>query len=200
MLEYVNKLNHELSPQQALNITVLDLFAGCGGLALGFESVGFKTIGFEKDKDAVATYSLNLDGHCYETELTQQSEYPNAQVIIGGPPCQPFSVGGHQRGIDDTRNGFPVFLAAIRQVQPEVVLFENVRGLLYTNKWYFEEITREIAKLGYRVDYALLNALDFGVPQNRERLFVIGHKGNFAFPAPEKKRGIIILPPPAPEN
>ena len=188
MLEYVNKLNHELSPQQALNITVLDLFAGCGGLALGFESVGFKTIGFEKDKDAVATYSLNLDGHCYETELTQQSEYPNAQVIIGGPPCQPFSVGGHQRGIDDTRNGFPVFLAAIRQVQPEVVLFENVRGLLYTNKWYFEEITREIAKLGYRVDYALLNALDFGVPQNRERLFVIGHKGNFAFPAPEKKR------------
>ena len=63
MLEYVNKLNQELSPQQSLDITVLDLFAGCGGLALGFEAVGFKTIGFEKDKDAVATYSLKVDGH-----------------------------------------------------------------------------------------------------------------------------------------
>ena len=136
----------------------------------------------------IATGLLNLEGHCYETDLTRQTEYPKAQVVIGGPPCQPFSVGGHQRGIDDDRNGFPIFLAAIKQVQPEIVLFENVRGLLYTNKWYFEEITREIARLGYIVDYALLNALDYGVPQNRERLFVIGHKGKFTFPAPEKKR------------
>ncbi len=172
----------------ASDLTVLDLFAGCGGLALGFEAVGFTTIGFEKDKDAVATYSLNLEGQCYETELTRQTEYPKAQVIIGGPPCQPFSVGGHQRGIEDDRNGFPIFLAAIKQIQPEIVLFENVRGLLYTNKWYFEEITREIARLGYIVDYGLLNALDYGVPQNRERLFVIGHKGKFTFPSPEKKR------------
>ena len=188
MLNYVEKINQELKIPPASDLTVLDLFAGCGGLALGFEAVGFATIGFEKDKDAVATYSLNLEGQCYETELTRQTEYPKAQVIIGGPPCQPFSVGGHQRGIDDDRNGFPIFLAAIKQIQPEIVLFENVRGLLYTNKWYFEEITREIARLGYIVDYALLNALDYGVPQNRERLFVIGHKGKFTFPAPEKKR------------
>ncbi len=188
MLNYVKKINQELKIPPASDLTVLDLFAGCGGLALGFEAVGFATIGFEKDKDAVATYSLNLEGQCYETELTRQTEYPKAQVIIGGPPCQPFSVGGHQRGIEDDRNGFPIFLAAIKQVQPEIVLFENVRGLLYTNKWYFEEITREIARLGYIVDYALLNALDYGVPQNRERLFVIGHKGKFTFPAPEKKR------------
>ncbi len=188
MLNYVEKINQELKILPASDLTVLDLFAGCGGLALGFEAAGFNTIGFEKDKDAVATYSLNLEGHCYETELTRQTEYPKAQVIIGGPPCQPFSVGGHQRGIEDARNGFPIFLAAIQQVQPEIVLFENVRGLLYTNKWYFEEITREIARLGYIIDYALLNALDYGVPQNRERLFVIGHKGKFTFPSPEKKR------------
>ena len=188
MLNYVEKINQELKIPPASDLTVLDLFAGCGGLALGFEAVGFTTIGFEKDKDAVATYSLNLEGHCYETELTRQTEYPKAQVIIGGPPCQPFSVGGHQRGIEDDRNGFPIFLAAIQQVQPEIVLFENVRGLLYTNKWYFEEIMREIARLGYIVDYALLNALDYGVPQNRERLFVIGHNSKFTFPSPEKKR------------
>ena len=188
MLNYVEKINQELKIPPASDLTVLDLFAGCGGLALGFEAVGFTTIGFEKDKDAVATYSLNLEGQCYETELTRQTEYPKAQVIIGGPPCQPFSVGGHQRGIEDDRNGFPIFLAAIQQVQPEIVLFENVRGLLYTNKWYFEEIMREIARLGYIVDYALLNALDYGVPQNRERLFVIGHKSKFTFPSPEKKR------------
>ncbi len=188
MFKYLEKITQELNPHSTLGITVLDLFAGCGGLALGFESIGFKTIGFEKDKDAVATYSLNLEGHCYETELTRDTEYPPAQVIIGGPPCQPFSVGGHQRGMADERNGFPIFLAAVKQVQPKIVLFENVRGLLYTNKWYFEEITQELAKLGYIINYALLNALDFGVPQNRERLFVIGHKNNFSFPVPEKKR------------
>ena len=188
MFKYIEKITQKLKPHSALGITVLDLFAGCGGLALGFESVGFSTIGFEKDKDAVATYSLNLEGHCYETELTCQTEYPSAHVIIGGPPCQPFSVGGHQRGIADERNGFPIFLSAVKQVQPKIVLFENVRGLLYTNKWYFEEITQELAKLGYTINYALLNALDFGVPQNRERLFVIGHKNNFSFPVPEKKR------------
>ncbi len=188
MLKYIEKITQELKPHSTLGITVLDLFAGCGGLALGFESTGFNTIGFEKDKDAVATYSLNLEGHCYKAELTRNTEYPPAQVIIGGPPCQPFSVGGHQRGMADERNGFPIFLAAVEQVQPKIVLFENVRGLLYTNKWYFEEITQELAKLGYIINYALLNALDFGVPQNRERLFVIGHKNNFSFPTPEKKR------------
>ncbi|MBI3651067.1 MAG: DNA cytosine methyltransferase [Acidobacteria bacterium] len=187
-MEYINRLNISLTPHADGDQTVLDLFAGCGGLALGFEALGFKTIGFEKDKDAATTYSNNLLGDGYETELTIHSDYPPAQIIIGGPPCQPFSVGGHQRGVDDPRNGFPIFLEAVKKVQPEVWLFENVRGLLYANKWYFEAMLQQLAALGYIVEYKLLNAVDFGVPQNRERLFVVGHKGRFTFPAKEKKR------------
>ncbi|MFN7945471.1 MAG: DNA cytosine methyltransferase [Blastocatellia bacterium] len=188
MLAYVNRINTTLKPHHSLGITVLDLFAGCGGLALGFEATGFTTIGFERDRDAATTYSANLAGDCYEVELNLKSEYPEAQVIIGGPPCQPFSVGGYQRGTEDPRNGFPVFLEAVRKVNPEICLFENVRGLLYTNKWYFEEVARDLAGMGYMVEYKLLNAVDYGVPQNRERLFVVAHRGRFTFPEPEPKR------------
>jgi len=69
---------------------VLDLFAGCGGLALGFEANGFATLGFEMDTDACATYSKNLLGHCNQVTLTAETTLPEARVIIGGPPCQPF--------------------------------------------------------------------------------------------------------------
>ncbi len=192
MLDYARRLNETLKPHQSLSITVLDLFAGCGGLALGFESVGFTTIGFEKDQDAVETYARNLAGNCCQTELSPSSDYPSAQVIIGGPPCQPFSVGGYQRGTEDPRNGFPSFLAAVQKVAPALCIFENVRGLLYTNKWYFEEILRSLAKLGYVVEHRLLNAVDYGVPQNRERLFVVAHRGRFNFPRPEAKRCIVM--------
>jgi DNA (cytosine-5)-methyltransferase 1 len=86
MLDYVRRLNETLIPNDSLKITVLDLFAGCGGLALGFESVGFSTVGFEKDHDAAQTYASNLEGHCLETKLNTDSEYSLAQVIIGGLP------------------------------------------------------------------------------------------------------------------
>jgi DNA (cytosine-5)-methyltransferase 1 len=187
-MEYLERLNQTLKPHHTLTPTVLDLFAGCGGLALGFESAGFKTIGFEKDDAAAQTYSRNLFGHCHTTELQRASEYPPAQIIIGGPPCQPFSVGGHQMGKDDPRDGFPIFLEAIKKINPDLWLFENVRGLLYANKWYFDWMRQELAALGYCVEYQLLNAVNFGVPQNRERLFVVGHRGAFAFPTPEAKR------------
>ncbi|MBI1759868.1 MAG: DNA cytosine methyltransferase [Acidobacteria bacterium] len=188
MLDYVAKLNDSLKPNRDLNLTVIDLFAGCGGLALGFESAGFETIGFERDPDAARTYAENLLGDCHQVELTLTTEYPPAQVIIGGPPCQPFSVGGYQLGMADGRNGFPVFLEAVKRLKPELCLFENVRGLLYSNKWYFDEIVRALAQLGYLIDYKLMNAVDYGVPQNRERLFVVAHKGNFSFPRREARR------------
>jgi DNA (cytosine-5)-methyltransferase 1 len=80
------------------NPVVLDLFAGCGGLALGFEARGFKTIGFEQDRDACETYRRNLQAECKQVVLTPQTDFPKGTIIIGGPPCQPFSVGGHQLG------------------------------------------------------------------------------------------------------
>ena len=121
-------------------------------------------------------------------KLDRSYEYPDAQIVIGGPPCQPFSVGGHQKGMDDSRNGFPVFIDAIRKVKPKVFVFENVRGLLYTNKWYFELVLQELSEFGYTIDHGLLNAVNYGVPQNRERLFVVGHKTAYLLPKKDKNK------------
>jgi DNA (cytosine-5)-methyltransferase 1 len=162
---------------------VVDLFAGCGGLALGFEAAGFKTIGYEMDEDACGTYSTNLHGVCHKTFLTPTSELANrADVIIGGPPCQPFSVGGLQEGMHDKRNGFPAFIGAIERYLPRVVIFENVRGMLYKNRAYLNVILDQLAAIGYRVECSVLNAVSFGVPQKRERLIVVGHLGTWEWP------------------
>ncbi|MFN0036077.1 MAG: DNA cytosine methyltransferase [Saprospiraceae bacterium] len=185
---YPDRLNLLLRPQQHGRYSVLDLFAGCGGLSLGFEAQGFEVAGFEMDAKAVETYNHNLTGHCFSEKLTEKTAFEqNYDVVIGGPPCQPFSVGGHQKGLDDERNGFPVFMAAIDQIKPKLWMFENVRGMLYSNKWYLEEIMAQLREMGYRIEYRLLNAVKYGVPQNRERLFVVGHHGHFLFPRPDSR-------------
>ncbi|MGB3494207.1 MAG: DNA cytosine methyltransferase [Elainellaceae cyanobacterium] len=185
---WIQQVNESLRiPQNKRKERVIDLFAGCGGLALGFEAVGFRTHGFETKPDCVATYSLNLTGECVCEHLTPQTRYPEAEIVIGGPPCQPFSVGGNQKGLEDSRDGFPAFIAAVEQLSPSIFLFENVRGLLYRNKWYFEQIKCRLEKLGYIVEAQLLNAKNYGVPQNRERVIVVGHRGDFKFPTPHTK-------------
>ncbi|MCP4050527.1 MAG: DNA cytosine methyltransferase [bacterium] len=181
-MSYLAKLSEELVIPKTFNFSALDLFAGCGGLSLGFESSGILTTGYEMESDYVATYSKNLAGDCFCTKLDTTQEYPATDIVIGGPPCQPFSVGGNQLGLEDSRDGFPVFIDAIEKTNPDIWLFENVRGLLYKNKYYFEEIVAKLKKLNYIVEYKLLNAVNFGVPQNRERLITIGHRGNFQFP------------------
>ncbi len=187
-MTYIEKIN-TLIPKPDTNYKVLDLFAGCGGLSLGLEAVGFHTFGYEMDVNASNTYNKNLKGHCFSQKLELNTEYENDfDVVVGGPPCQPFSVGGHQKGVEDSRNGFPAFLKAIEKIQPKILLFENVRGMLYANKWYLDEITFSLRKMGYKIDYQLFNAVNFGVPQNRERLFVVGHRGNFQFPKPQLEK------------
>ncbi len=187
-MDYIEYINSILKPKTTEKEVILDLFAGCGGLSLGFEAAGYKTIGFEMDKAAAVTYQNNLGSDCHAIKLDLDFVYPDAEIIIGGPPCQPFSVGGYQKGIEDARDGFPVFIDAVRKLQPKVFMFENVRGLLYTNKWYFHLVINELSKLGYIIDYRLLNAVNYGVPQNRERLFVFGHRAKFNFPKPQLKK------------
>lgn len=183
-MNYWEEINNKLKPwiDTDLNKTVVDLFAGCGGLSLGFEANGFKTIGYEMDANAANTYNKNLLGDCLNEKLTIDTKYPKADIVIGGPPCQPFSVGGKQLGLKDSRDGFPIFLAAIKQLEPEFLLFENVRGMLYKNKWYLREVITELENLGYNLDYALLNAKHYEVPQNRERVIVIGAKEKIRLP------------------
>jgi DNA (cytosine-5)-methyltransferase 1 len=180
-MNYIQKVNNQLQPQLVNsedidNLQVVDLFAGCGGLSLGFEAQGFLTHGFEQNVDCCASYNKNLKGICTQIVLTTETPLPKTKVLIGGPPCQPFSVRGNQKGLQDSRDGFPIFINAVKQLQPEIWLFENVKGLLYRNKLYFDEIITSLATLGYVVDWKLLNAVNFGVPQNRERLIVVGYK------------------------
>ena len=179
-----------LDPNKSLEtgISVIDLFAGAGGLALGFEAAGFHTIGYEKDPDAVATYNKNLNGICHETFLDTSIKYPKADIVIGGPPCQPFSVGGKQLGLKDSRDGFPAFIHAIETLKPKIWMFENVRGMLYRNKEYLREMSDSLGKLGYEIEMKVLKAVEYNVPQNRERLIVVGHEGGYKFPSPRNNK------------
>ena len=182
-MNYAKFINKTLKPKKTESPLVLDLFAGCGGLSLGFEAQGFETVGYEMDALCCETYNKNLSGKCINEKLTINTPLPNAKIIIGGPPCQPFSVIGKQNGIKDDRNGFPVFISAVERLDPDIFIFENVRGLLFRSKEYFEVILKALKSQGYVIEFQLLNAVDFGVPQNRERLIVVGHKGDFFFPA-----------------
>lgn len=107
---YKNYIDEILAPKITEPVKVIDLFAGCGGLSLGFEAAGYETIGYELDESAVNTYNRNLKGKCYLQKLEVGFEYPKVDIIIGGPPCQPFSVFGNQKGMEDARDGFPILL------------------------------------------------------------------------------------------
>lgn len=186
-MNYVEHINTLFQPRMARKELVLDLFSGAGGLALGFESAGFETLGMEVDKDCVTTYANNLTGHVEQRLITIDTEYPKVDIIIGGPPCQPFSVRGRQDGLNDTRNGFPAFVAAVKKVQPEIWMFENVRGLLYKNKFYLHEVLKQLAEPDYHITYGLLNTAHYGVPQTRERVVAVGTRENYyRFPKQNK--------------
>ena len=171
-------------PQEQPPFTALDLFAGCGGLALGFEAAGFHTLGYEMDADAAATYRRNLRGDCIQAKLEIGTDYAiKPDLIIGGPPCQPFSVIGYQEGPRDSRDGFPIFLDAVARLSPKLAIIENVRGLLYQNRTYFEAVCAELKTLGYEVNARLLKAVDYAVPQNRERLVIVATRIGWSWPA-----------------
>ena len=191
MTEYSKYIDGLLTPKPEEKTLVLDLFAGCGGLSLGFEAAGFKTIGFEMCEEAVETYNKNLSGKCHKEYLETGYDYPqkeNIGIVIGGPPCQPFSRFGNQKGIKDSRDGFPIFIDAIQRIKPRVFLFENVANILGRHKWYLDLIVAELTNLGYFVEYRILNAVDYGVPQNRQRLICVGHRAKFHFPQKEMRK------------
>ena len=163
---------------------VLDLFAGCGGLALGFEVQGFRSIGYEMKQAPADTYSANLSGDCHEVHLEVGMPEEAADVIIGGPPCQPFSQIGYQRGKRDQRDGFPVFLNAVDRIRPKIAIVENVRGALYRNKDYLRSVVRDLERFGYTVETRILNAIHYGVPQRRERVVIVASTVGWRWPEP----------------
>jgi DNA (cytosine-5)-methyltransferase 1 len=173
--EYLQFINNNLKlKKKKNNLVVCDLFSGAGGLSYGFEALGYKTIGFESKEYSVNTYNKNFNGKCLHQKLNKHTIFPKSDIIIGGPPCQPFSVSGNQKGKFDDRDGFPIFLNALKQLKPKVFLIENVRGTLFRNKSYMNSIINKLINLNYKIDIKVLNAYNFGVPQKRERLFILG--------------------------
>ncbi|PID90271.1 MAG: DNA (cytosine-5-)-methyltransferase [Bacteroidetes bacterium] len=181
-------LSKLLQPAPATAGIALDLFAGAGGLSLGFEAAGFSTVGIEQNAAACASYRENLKGDCTCICINEQTQFPRADVVIGGPPCQPFSRRGSQKGKDDNRDGFPHFVRAVHEVQPAIFVIENVRNLYDKHKLYLEGILDELRGFGYAISLDVLNAVDYGVAQNRERIIIVGHRHPFRFPAPLGRR------------
>ena len=179
---YAAELGRILRPQKNPKYAVLDLYSGAGGLSLGLEAAGFKVTGVDSDLNCCTTYNSNLKGICVNEFITPKYDFPDADIIVGGPPCQPFSVHGKQFGKHDSRNGIPSFISAIKKIRPKIWIFENVRGVLYRNKEYFTSSMKRLAKLGYHVSIDVINCADYGVPQNRERVIAVGHHGNFEYP------------------
>lgn len=163
----------------------LDLFAGIGGFRLGMESAGHECVGFcEIDKFARKSYKAihNMEGEIELHDITRVSNESvrrigSVDVICGGFPCQAFSIAGNRRGFEDTRGTLFFEIARFASIlRPKYLFLENVKGLLnHDGGATFETILGALDELGYNVEWQVLNSKDFGVPQNRERVFIIGH-------------------------
>jgi len=175
--------------------SVVGLFSGCGGLDLGFIQAGYEVL-WANDffKEAVETYKLNIGNHIVLGDIAQISsnDIPNNfDVLLGGFPCQGFSVANTKRSMEDQRNFlYKEMLRIIRDKQPKYFVGENVKGLLSMQKGkVIEMIVNDFKELGYHVEYKLLKASDYGVPQNRERVIIIGNRIGAPNPYPKKTHG-----------
>ena len=166
----------------------LDLFAGIGGFRLGLEQAGHECIGFcEIDKFARQVYkaNFNTEGEVEWHDITKVTDEQvgelrgKVDLITGGFPCQAFSVAGKRRGFNDTRGTLFFEIARVARIlKPRYLLLENVKGLLnHARGDTFFTILNTLGELGYWVEWQLLNSKNFGVPQNRERVFIVGHLG-----------------------
>lgn len=168
-----------------MGLTFLDLFAGIGGFRLGMQMAGHKPVGWvEWDKFARKSYeAIHESGEEWTahdiTTVTDDAirRIGSIDVICGGFPCQAFSVAGKRAGFNDTRG--TLFFEMMRFasiLRPRYLFLENVVGLLnHENGNTFETILRTMDEVGYDAEWDVLNSKDFGVPQNRERVFIIGH-------------------------
>lgn len=172
----------------------IDLFCGCGGLSFGFEEAGFKILlGIDNDKKALETFELNHKNAktmCGDiTEITYEDIREvigdeQIDVIIGGPPCQGMSLSG-PRKFDDPRNGLYLsYIRLVAEIQPKAFVIENVPGLVSLFKGKIKDnILERFEDLGYVMQYRILCAADYGVPQNRKRVVFVGVKdGTFNYP------------------
>lgn len=174
-------------------VTAIELFAGAGGLALGLEKAGIHTVLFvEIDKTCCETLKKNRPEWSILNEDIKKVDFTaykgKVDIVTGGSPCQAFSYSGKKLGFEDTRGTlFYEFARCVKEVEPTVFMFENVRGLISHDKGRtFETILSVLKELGYNVRYKVLSANDYGVAQKRERLIIVGTKDGVVFEYPKK--------------
>ena len=169
-----------------MTIKVFSMFSGIGGFEVGLQNSNLEheLIGYsEIDKYAIEIFERHFEGVKNYGNATniQGDELPDFDLLVGGFPCQAFSVAGLQRGFDDTRGTLFFDIARIcSEKRPRYLVLENVKGLLsHDNGKTFQTILRVLTDMGYRVEWQVLNSKDWGVPQNRERIFIIGYLRGF---------------------
>lgn len=186
---------------------ILDLFSGAGGFSYGMEkNKHFKTVvALDFNKYALDTFKNNMPdseiicGDITNDEIKEQaikiSKEKKVNMIIGGPPCQGFSLKGKKLGLDDPRNYlFKEYLKIVEELKPEVFIIENVKALLSTSAgWFKNQIIEEVTKMGYFVECGVLTASDFGVPQARQRaIFICSKNKNISLPEPTCQKNITV--------
>lgn len=188
---------HSVAPTSNKN-TLLSLFAGAGGLDIGFEQAGFHTLwANEFDKAIAPSFQNHFPNTVFDARSivnVAEEELPSATGIIGGPPCQSWSEAGARRGINDHRGQlFFEYIRVLTHVKPKFFVAENVSGILHSkNKQSFDYIVSLFSDAGYDVFWQKLNASDYEVPQDRERVFVVGFRKDlhihFKFPDPIQQK------------
>jgi DNA (cytosine-5)-methyltransferase 1 len=162
-------------------VKVISLFSGAGGLDLGLKQAGHKIVwANDIDPDAVETYRANLGSEIVEADIgtLDPRNLPDAEVVVGGFPCQGFSLANRSRWEGDERNSlFRQFVRVLRAKEPAFFVAENVKGLLSLGGGEVKlKILKAFRAAGYHVEYRLLNAADYGVPQNRQRVIFLGSR------------------------
>ncbi len=190
-----------------MEFRVLDLFCGAGGFSYGMDkNPHFHTVvALDFDERAAETFKKNMletevlvgdiTDALVKSKVVSRAKNVGVNMIIGGPPCQGYSMKGKKLGLKDSRNFlFREYLNLVKELQPEVFVIENVKGLLLaSNGWFKDEILKAIGDLGYMVEYGVLNAADFGVPQARERAIFICSKGRIIpLPKPTVEKYITV--------
>lgn len=179
-----------------MQLNFIDLFSGCGGLSCGLEMAGHKCLlGVDQDKSAIESFNLNHKnaiGLCEDIRnidaqyLNEKLAGQKVDMVVGGPPCQGFSTVGKGEVFDERNKLFLEFVRIVKILSPEVVLFENVTGLLASkNKGILEHIFKSFHKLGYHMSAEVMSSELYGVPSRRRRTIIIGMKNHLpSFPSP----------------
>lgn len=178
---------------QRESYTVASIFTGCGGMDLGFIKAGFRILwAHDINKDCCDTYSANIGSHivCMDVKEVDIRSIPDVDVIIGGPPCQGFSVAGKMIRSDPRNQLLWEFVDIVSRKKPKVFVMENVKSLGLMKRWDYirKRLISKFKEAGYNIDYKILNSADYGVPQGRERVFFIGvlkEIGEPSFPTPK---------------